>query len=253
VMSVLLNKALEKIGSADQTRSPYKMGIPIIYNSGTRLNQNYYIEGYGAFFVINVGFPLLPATSPKPASPSTNANNEWEAARRQLQGKEEMPRGYSVMESSSIPYNAESVEIFKKELIRSLKNAANIRGLKAEDFVSVTVLGPEAVNAAADGDSAGSSSENAPGEKPETILRQPGMGRVVVAEQKSTMKGSHGKSSVLSIKASKKAIDLFAAGKTSLEDFTKTVQITTYFAAKSSQHFSMTTYGGAVSIPGSPK
>jgi hypothetical protein len=49
------------------------------------------------------------------------------------------------------PYEATQVETLKTQILTALKDATNIRGIKQQDFVVVTVFGPPAAPARAGG------------------------------------------------------------------------------------------------------
>ena len=60
-----------------------------------------------------------------------------------------------------MPYEAERVEALKKQLVAALTNASNMKGVKPEEYVTVTVFGsPAAMNGEATRERRSSSSNS---------------------------------------------------------------------------------------------
>jgi hypothetical protein len=140
VMGHLIDQALEK--GLGEEAPPSKMGVPLIYTGGSRSARAIYLEGFGALFMIKVNLPLLGPPEPPPQNTSKPANSEWESARQEVLGMEE--RGLPIVgasEASDTPFDRDEVEALKRILIGAMKNAANIRHLQPDDYVSVAVFG----------------------------------------------------------------------------------------------------------------
>lgn len=156
VMAHILDKA---VGHESKSRSAMGIKVQTFFGSpGTP--RNLYIEGYGALFFLRVNYPLLPppAEAAEP-QPKTETNSEWEEARRELShpagssrvdgelwglGNAFSSGGGAFGGSPGEPaedYDAERVETLKQDLAMALKNAANIRKLKSDEFVTVVVTG----------------------------------------------------------------------------------------------------------------
>ncbi len=145
VMGFLLERNVDRALKEDPT--PYKSGIPMLLKSGSRSVRALYLEGFGALFTFHVSFPLVapPAMEPKKTAPS--GGTEWDNARHELYGRPDEPNAWagSATAGNFVEYNQGQVESLKKEILQSLKNAANIRELKADEQIVVTVFGSESV------------------------------------------------------------------------------------------------------------
>lgn len=137
IMTRLVEKALER-GTGDEARD-VKMGIEMLLSSGSRSVRALYLEGFGACWMVKVNFPVFASldaeSKPKAAPPA--ADSEWDRAKRELYGGGEASLG-GQPESK---YNPQQVEALKKLLLQTMKNAANIRQLKPEEYVAFTVFG----------------------------------------------------------------------------------------------------------------
>lgn len=132
VMSHLLDKSLGKAYPTDG--HTVKMGIPMFF-SGGRSARAQYIEGFGALFLLKVGFPLSGENVEVPDKDKEKASSDWERARREVYGIRE-PKQEELLE-----FNADTVATLKSELLDALKQAKNIRHLKEDDVVALTVFG----------------------------------------------------------------------------------------------------------------
>ena len=140
------------------------MGISVLIAPGSAPIRSMYLEGYGAVFMLNVGFPLL-APPAKPEVPKEKApvDSTWEEARRELYarpgdipGVRQIPQRALRFPGTPEPaeeYSEEKVDRLKKALVEALKNATNIRDLNPDDWVNICVFG--APNGTRQGGSAG--------------------------------------------------------------------------------------------------
>jgi hypothetical protein len=143
VMAVILNEAVDEKPDDDRK----VMGIDIFggFSSGAR---NILIEGYGAIFMLKTRLSLTPPPDRKEESKSKEStSSEWEEARRRLYGTAEWEREIHkslkhLPGGSPAPYDEDKVNELKNDLIDSLKNATNIRGLKGDNLVTVVITGP---------------------------------------------------------------------------------------------------------------
>lgn len=141
IMSVVIERNLEGILEKRKRGSSYRMGIPLLTTPDSRPVQAMYLDGFGALFAFRVGFPLTPSPAPEGKKDEPKAASEWEEARRTLYGPQEPPTDQVL--SFGIEFDPNQVESLKTKLLQTLKNAVNIRHLKADDFVVVTVYGGE--------------------------------------------------------------------------------------------------------------
>ena len=104
--------------------------------------QALYVQGYGAFFFMEVDVPL--ASSPQPQQPQAEKTQQqvdpvWQQAQREIfTPQSSTGAGPFPMRPQYTPENAEEL---KKEFIRILRHAANIRNLKPDEWVTLTVIG----------------------------------------------------------------------------------------------------------------
>jgi hypothetical protein len=206
VMARVLSRTLER---AEAEKVDYKLGVPMLLTGSGRSVRPMYLEGTGPLFMIKVNFPLIP--TPKPEAKSAkrlNEDSEWDAAQRDLFDDAEVTYEES---SSRNGYKEEQVELLKKELIGALKNAANIRGLRPDEFVNIAVFGQSS------------------GARVKAVTLPGGAGGLAVtAGAYNPDLANAGKGSVLTLRAKKSDIDGFAAGKLDAAAFKAKVTVTAY-------------------------
>ena len=116
------------------------MGIALVFGLGERPVRSQYLDDYGALFMVDVNFPLLPLPSietnlvenAKPATAST-----WEQAWQELYGAPRPPEptlgiAWTPEDRTEQAFDAEKVERLRQSLFEAIKNAANIRQLTAD-------------------------------------------------------------------------------------------------------------------------
>jgi hypothetical protein len=200
-MSLLLDRSLEQVAGEDSP--PRRMGVPMLLESRLR-SLGLYLEGFGAVFVAKVGFPLLaPPVTKTEQSGSPSVSDDWTRARHELFGYSERGESERLFATGAAPYSAERVETLKRALLETLKNASNIRRLKAEEAVAVTVLGTESVP---------------------TLVAAPNPD-LVGAD--GGLRGA-GRSSVLTIRTKKSDAEAFAKGELSFDQFQQRATINTW-------------------------
>lgn len=107
-----------------------------------------YVQDFAALFLMKVDFPLLPAPEVKEKEVEEPADPVWDQTKREIYSQQEYEYKKSLqsfsIKSMSEPtqYDAEKVEELKQTLTKSLKHATNIRNLKPEEWVILTVRGP---------------------------------------------------------------------------------------------------------------
>ncbi len=209
VMAHILGKADDGFGGS---RPAVAMGIDVFGGQGPAGVRTLYLEGYGILFSLNVGLPLVePPSAPEEKKDEPRGDSAWEEAKRELHGEgPNVPVAVAPVEA----YSAEKVSKLTDTLIEALRNATNIRGLKAEDFVTLCVLGaPVGPSGPPKADTGTARAYGGYGGGYGTVNVVPG------APQSGT---------ILTIRARKSDIDAFAKGKLNADEFRKETRIQRY-------------------------
>ena len=229
VMSRIFQKNLE------QNRIPMTYGSFFasrrntisMLTGGRSLIQSMYLQGYGALFLMKVDFPLSPSSDAQQEQEQTEKGQEgdpvWQEMRQEMYEPQKVDRRRRTGQPEE-KYDAEKVENLKTTLIKALKHAVNIRSLKPDESVILTVIGS--------------------GESTGTIITTSRIyddNQVIVQEKDAdgTMKtriiqgnslDDIGLSSptILVIRAKRSEIDDFAKGELDFDKFRGRVQILTY-------------------------
>jgi hypothetical protein len=137
VMSHLLDKALEgKVGG--QRKGETAMGINLFFNPAAIPVRSIFLEDYGVVFFLNVNFPLIAPPKGEPDKEKPSTDSTWEEAKRELYGQRD---GVKAEPTPVEEFDQEKVDILKTALIEALKNASNIRGLKPDETITISVSG----------------------------------------------------------------------------------------------------------------
>lgn len=212
VMARILEKAVSERagGHGGQPYGATAMGIDVFNFPAASPLRSLYLDGYGALFILNVGFPLLPPPHAEGQQEKPEANSDWEDAKQELYG----PRGGGrALVASGEPYDEERVNRLREGLLESLKNATNIRGLKPDDSITVCVFG---------GPSWGQL-------KSMTYVNR-GTARTE-ARRGVAMSGSDGspmRQTIMTVRVKKSDADAFAKGAMTLEAFRKRARVVSY-------------------------
>jgi len=189
--------------------------------------QSMYLQGYGALFLMKVDFPLSPSSNAQEQEKETEKEQEgdpvWREMRREMYEPEKVDRRRR-NDQPEEKYDPEKVKNLKTTLIKALKHAANIRRLKPDESVILTVTG----------------SGQATG-KTITAVTRAGENQIIVSERvddgntrtrivQGTSLDDIGLSSpsILVIRTKKSDIDEFAKGNLGFEQFRQRVQLLTY-------------------------
>jgi len=167
--------------------------------------EGIYLDDYGALFLMKVDFPLSPPTGAQEEEPVEDVDPVWEQTKQEIYSPRDARRRRQAL--SSKEYDAEKVEHLKRELIRTLRHATNIRKLKPEDWIIVSITGQDC-QAGRVGDCANCHRSH----KTESLPGQIGFLRPTV----------------LTIRAKKSDVDAFAKGELDSDEFRQKVQILTY-------------------------
>jgi hypothetical protein len=112
------------------------------FGRDNRQTEATYLQGYGVLFSMEVNFTFSPP--PKPQVQVTEKDAEpvdstWQKAKQQIfsPGDTHGSRG----SDSTDEYDSQMVEELKRDLITTLKHAANIRGVQPDEWIILTVIG----------------------------------------------------------------------------------------------------------------
>ena len=193
-----------------------------VHNSSTV--EAVYLEGYAALFLMKVNFPLspLPETQEEKKTEEEDKDPLWTQMRQEIYAPEEADRRRRTDDRPEEKYDAEKVEELEETLIKTLKHAANIRALKPDQSVILTVIGGQSQSTTTitprsyifSGRSRGRSSI---------------MGRSTGRRVPGTETGSF-LPTVLTICVKKSDIDAFAKGELSFDEFRQRTRIFTSYA-----------------------
>jgi hypothetical protein len=226
------------------------------FGRDNRRTEATYLQGYGVLFSMEVNFAFSP--SPKPQGQVAEQTAEpvdstWQRAKQQMFSPTDPRRS----RGSGPPeeYNSRMVEELKRDLITTLKHAANIRGIQADEWIILTVIGGGRQSGGGYGGGfmmggmggmyGGTSSGgmgSLGGSSVSSGYSSGGMGGGMGGMMGGTGGGMGGmgvgmggfggmgisSATVLTIRAKKSDIDAFAKGEQDYEQFRQKVQIFTY-------------------------
>ncbi|MHB8520813.1 MAG: hypothetical protein ACYDH9_08635 [Limisphaerales bacterium] len=246
VMSHILTKALaDRRGDDAQNLA---MGIVVSALGGDQRPQSFYLDGYGALFLLNVRMALLPPPPTKETEKKeAPVDTTWEQTKREIYGGEpgpggsaEMPgwrayqnsfsemqqRRYGTLAGGSPPveYDAQKVESLKRQLLEALKNASNIRHLKSDEWVTVAVSGPGGNHAVLVKRRIRTATPGATASSDRFVRAEGGDASLLTGVPHQ----GTGQSSTLTIRVKKADVDTFAKSKLSFEEFQRKASIVTY-------------------------
>ncbi|MFC1604678.1 hypothetical protein ACFL5F_06585 [Planctomycetota bacterium] len=112
------------------------------FGRDNRTTEATYLQGYGVLFSMEVNFAFSPPPKPQgqgAEQTDENVDSTWQRARQQVfsPGDPRRSRG----SDSAEEYDSQMVEELKRDLITTLKHAANIRGVQIDEWVILTVIG----------------------------------------------------------------------------------------------------------------
>jgi len=181
--------------------------------------ETMYLQGYGALFLKKVDFPLSPGPTMQEEEKETTEEDVdpvWEQTKKDIFEPQEERRHRP--ERDEEKYDAEKVENLKTNIIKALKHATNIRNLKSDESVILTVTGS--------GDSSVITNIAIPGTG-QAIVQQKGAKSISVVTPALPIGSEFSSPTVLIIRAKKSDIDSFAKGDLDLDKFRQRVQIFT--------------------------
>jgi hypothetical protein len=229
VMSRIFDKQLNQ-SNVQTTRGRFYGDFNPFFGRDNRSTEAIYLEGYGALFLMNINMLLsAPPEATQEEKAEENTDPVWAQMRREMYEPEETRRSRTD-DRPEQKFDAEKVEILKTNLIKTLKHATNIRTLKPDQLVILTVIGDI----------------YRPGA---TITRSYSYGRStgrrrIVQTLPEVQSGSL-LPTVLTICAKKSDIDAFAKGEIDYDQFRQRTGIFKSYA-KAGQNNSSGTYGHQV-------
>lgn len=189
--------------------------LSVLLARGRGAIQSMYLQGYGALFLMKVDFPLsAPPQTPeeKGTEKEEKGDKVWEQMRREMYEPERVAKRKT--DDKEPEYDPEKVENLMTALVKDLKHAANIRNLKPDESVVLTIIGS--------GEFAGEAIITT---RRRTVVD--GHNRVVIQEPESEATRLS-LPTVLAIRAKKSDINMFANGELDLEQFRQRVQMLSY-------------------------
>jgi hypothetical protein len=216
----VMSRILEKVASersGGQSYGAKAMGIDVFYAPLVSPLRSLYLDGYGALFMLNVGFPFLPPPQAEGQQEKPEANTDWEDAKQELYGQ---PGGGRGMTAPGEPYDEERVNRLRDGLLESLKNATNIRGLKPDDSITVCVFG---------GQSSGQPKART------YVKRSTGSSEARSAVTGFDRAGNPVRQTIMTIRVKKSDADAFAKGAMTPEVFRKRAHVISYAGSPESE------------------
>lgn len=118
-------------------RTPRTTAPELYSASGAgRYAQGTYLEGYGALFVLEVDFPLVPSPEPEQTEEDED-DSVWRQTELEIYHPDELRKDKD--DSPAKEYDPQKIDDLQTKLVKALKYAARIRGLKPDEWVIVTV------------------------------------------------------------------------------------------------------------------
>ena len=212
VMSRIFDKKLSQ-ARLTTVRSNWSIGAydSRLFGRSSGAIEAIYLEGYGALFLMKVNALL----SPPPEALEEKETEEEDTDPLWTQMRQEMytPQDVRRRRTDDRPeekYDAEKVEELKETLIKTLKHAANIRALKRDESVILTVTGKASQSG-----------------QLVTRLYSSGLSRHIATGPGGAGSGPFSPT-VLTIRAKKSDIDAFANGTLSFDQFTQKTLLLSY-------------------------
>jgi len=194
---------------------------PLSFGRSSGAIEAIYLEGYGALFLMKVNALLSPPPEALEEKEPEEEDTDplWTQTIQEMYAPEEADRLRRRTARPEEKYDAEKVKELKETLIKTLKHAANIRNLKPDESVILTVIGKAGQSGTRTttrsyGRSSMSSSTGRRG-RSSMVLGAPGIPTVAASLLPT----------VLTIRAKKSDIDAFAKGQLSFDQFRQKTQL----------------------------
>ena len=109
------------------------------FGRDNRSTEATYLQSYGVLFLMEVNFTFSPPLKPEEQEDEETTENidpTWQRAREQLFSPQAPMPSFSEQEPGLVKFDQ-----LKKEIIETLKHAANIRNITPDEWIIVTVIG----------------------------------------------------------------------------------------------------------------
>ena len=210
---------MSRIFDKRHKRRPDSMGVllnslrgsPVYSSSAGSAPEGIYLAGYGCIFFMKVDFPLIAPPAVKTDKPKEGVDPVWERTKQQMHG---VRSGRNVQISAAEwhgQYDAEKVQDLKKNIIKDLGHASNIRHLQPEEQVVLSVVGSIATPAVA--------------VLHNEIRTKRRRSREDYEVFHTVVDGLQPTRAVMTIRARKSDIDAFAKGELDFDKFSKKVEV----------------------------
>lgn len=100
--------------------------------------ETMYLEGFGAIFLMKVGFPLIAPPKVEEKAGEDDTDKVWQQTKKEIY-MPDLVKKRRIKGSPPQYYEPEKVEKLKRTLIGALKHASNIRALTQDKWVILTV------------------------------------------------------------------------------------------------------------------
>ena len=112
------------------------------FGQESRRTKGIYLDGYGALFLIEVNFPLSapPQAEEQEKQIEEGVDPVWIQAEQELYSPEKLEKKEKETDPTK-EYTAEKIEDLKRKLVKTLKHTANMKSLKADESVIISVKG----------------------------------------------------------------------------------------------------------------
>jgi len=220
-MSVMSRIFDKKLSQARLTtgRGGWFVGLDPLFGRDSRTTEAIYLEGYGALFLMKVNVLLSPPpeTQQEKETEEEDTDPLWTETIQEMYAPQDTRRRRG--DRPEEKYDAEKVKDLKETLIKTLKHAANIRALKPDESVILTVIGKA-------GQSANIIIEKIPETNKVLVKGEDKKARIYVGGLPSNLAFSS--PTVLTIRAKKSDIDAFAKGQLTFDQFRQKTRLLSY-------------------------
>lgn len=182
-----------------------------------RASQAIYLEGFGSLFLIGVDFPLSAPPKVQEEKPEEGVDTVWRDTKIAIYNPDKaVSRRVKVQPQKE--YDPEKVQELQKTIIKTLKHAANIRGLKSDEWVTVVVKSSAPAVIIAGKIITRMTSEASPAASNARTSTSAALPAETVP----------GQATFLTIRAKKSDIDSFAKNQLDYDKFSQQVSVLTY-------------------------
>ena len=229
IMSRILDDGLQQASIRTAGRSPYGADMyvgDLFMRRSRQTTQNMYLQGYGALFLMQVDFPLSapPDTQEQQEEAETkeeDVDQVWANTRQQMLDPQQTNRRRRGPEREEVKYDAEKVENLKTTLIKAFKHGANIRVLKPDEALILSITGSGISDRIV-------SIQAISGTDQTIVVKETGGRKITKVYTGSPEDIELSSPTMLVMRARKSDIDAFAKGDLNLDTFRQRVQILSY-------------------------